>query len=337
MSILKPLLLCPHTNPSGGVKVVFRMAQAMKTMGHSPTVGVHRLHDTAPCWLTNSSFDFPVIKIKELNTYTLPEEIDCIVNFGDGNPYIPLPKKFPHILFLQGFGTQTATTEKFNLFYRYDGIIATTTWLANMAERMGHKKVFIASPGIDPIFRPLNLNQNHSVPIIGSLYHSSSAKNFALSVFGLNKLSQLMNLKFRGLFLSSSLPKDDEFIKAITFPHGWVINPPIHLMPCMYSSCFAWISPSVNEGFGLTTLEAMASGVPTLVYPNFGLNDFLRHGENCLIIRNKNDISENINLLFNNAQLRRKLVISGKSLANSFTWKKAAKKFVNHLSTILGK
>jgi glycosyltransferase involved in cell wall biosynthesis len=53
----------------------------------------------------------------------------------------------------------------------------------------------------------------------------------------------------------------------------------------LYQSCSVFVLASWSEGFGLPALEALACGAPLITTACGGVEDFARHGHNCLIVR----------------------------------------------------
>jgi glycosyltransferase-like protein len=51
------------------------------------------------------------------------------------------------------------------------------------------------------------------------------------------------------------------------------------LMPALYRTATSFVFPSTSEGFGLTVLEAMASGVPVVTSRNPPFTEYLREGD----------------------------------------------------------
>lgn len=332
---MKILFLCPHTKVSGGTKVIFRMAEYLTKIGESVTVITQKLHSRNPPWIGLENLPFALREINNPSKYNLPK-VDVIIHYGDGTAFGPLPN-CPQVLFLQGFGTQDYAREAVNLLYKYNGVITTSNWLANLARRAGHKKVGVVHPGVDPIFTPTRMPRNY-FHNIGCLYHDSPAKNITLFMAAANKLMQQQS-KMKFLYLSARLPKNSEQFNKLLHAYSLLVDPPQEMLPYVYGSCKMWISPSTNEGFGLPILEAMACGVPVIAVPSYGLDEYLVHDANCLLVADgsKHTLIECMTLLYDQKGLRSKLVEGGLQLAAQFTWEKAAKQFVSTLKTLLSK
>jgi len=89
----------------------------------------------------------------------------------------------------------------------------------------------------------------------------------------------------------------------------------------LYSKARIYVH-SGSEGFGISILEAMASGCPVIVKNICGIADFLTHGIDALIYNNENELKKYIELLWNDEKLYEKLSFNGKRTAAKFSWEK---------------
>ncbi len=96
-------------------------------------------------------------------------------------------------------------------------------------------------------------------------------------------------------------------------------------MPILYASSQMLVYPSLYEGFGFPILEAMACGVPVITsnisaMPEVG-------GDAALYVdpMNANDISEKIQELLSDQNLRKDLISKGFKQADKFSWEETAK------------
>lgn len=83
--------------------------------------------------------------------------------------------------------------------------------------------------------------------------------------------------------------------------------------------------PSVVEGFGLATIEAMACGLPAIVADIPVNQEITNFGQGTLFFKadNESDLSQKINQLFINSKLYRQKQLEALKLAKFYTWKKA--------------
>jgi len=328
---MRVVFLCPHTKISGGVKVIFKLAQGLKSKGAQVCVCTRRFNDRTLHW-----FGLPNFKIiEDANpTYHSLPECDVLVNYGDGDPFLPLRKTTKQVLLLQNFGVHDSQLEKTNMMFPYDGVVAVSSWLANIACSCGQKKIYIVSPGIDEIFVPSKYEKS-KVPIVGTLHHSIAAKNVALFEETIKHLFYEKGFPVKPLFLSAKpVANVESFIKG-NIHYSLIVNPPQIMLPSIYGHCTAWMSPAYREGFGLTTLEAMACGAPVITLRNFGLDDYLIHGENCMLVKTQKEAADAIVAISSVADVSSTLSKNGIALAAKFTWEKTINQFYYALQEIL--
>ncbi len=81
----------------------------------------------------------------------------------------------------------------------------------------------------------------------------------------------------------------------------------------LYRAADVYVTPTRYEGFGLTLLEAMASGCPLVSTDIPVVNEIVQHGENGWLTRynDADDLARGILALLDNADLRQKLVAGG--------------------------
>ncbi len=97
-------------------------------------------------------------------------------------------------------------------------------------------------------------------------------------------------------------------------------------LPALYSGATAFVAPSFYEGFGLTTLEAMACGTPVIASNTTSFPEVA--GDAALFV-NPNEIEETKNAMLQiieNPQLTNTLRERGLRQAARFTWDESARK-----------
>ena len=85
-------------------------------------------------------------------------------------------------------------------------------------------------------------------------------------------------------------------------------------------------SPSTVEGFGLTTLEALACGVPALLADIPTTREVTQDGQGSILFKPEKpmDLADKIFLLIKDKKLYKQKSKEGKQLAKKFTWEKVA-------------
>ena len=97
-----------------------------------------------------------------------------------------------------------------------------------------------------------------------------------------------------------------------------------NLLRLLYRKALVFVYPSLFEGFGLTVLEAMASGCPVITSNISSLPEVA--GGAALLINPENveELSRNILLVCNNNEKRKEMRVKGINRAKSFIWDKTA-------------
>lgn len=107
-------------------------------------------------------------------------------------------------------------------------------------------------------------------------------------------------------------------------------------LPSIYPAADAFVLPTLYETFALVCIEAMASGLPVLACPVGGIEDYLRDGENGFHVqRDAQDIAAKLELVLNDAELRRRLSKGGLATARNYAWDKIAKQYLNLFNEVL--
>jgi glycosyltransferase involved in cell wall biosynthesis len=89
-----------------------------------------------------------------------------------------------------------------------------------------------------------------------------------------------------------------------------------------------FVLPSLSEGFPLTVLEAMASGLPIVTTRVRGLPEIVTEGENGFLVEPKNpqQLAEKILLILKNDELRLKMSLNNREKAKQYRWESVVDK-----------
>ncbi|AUX27562.1 glycosyl transferase family 1 [Sorangium cellulosum] len=101
---------------------------------------------------------------------------------------------------------------------------------------------------------------------------------------------------------------------------------PDALIPPLYRLADAFVFPSVREGFGLVLLEAMASGAPVVSSAQPPFTEFLRDGENALLVdpARIEDLARAMEAILDEG-VRRRLRAAAMETAGGYTWDRSAR------------
>lgn len=111
--------------------------------------------------------------------------------------------------------------------------------------------------------------------------------------------------------------------------------PPAHL-PYIYSAAHAFVYPSFYEGFGLPPLEAMASGIPTLVSNRAALPEVTGGHAASFDPDDDSALDQALLSLLADEALRENLRAGGLARAKKFSWQRTANATVDVYRNILG-
>ncbi len=112
----------------------------------------------------------------------------------------------------------------------------------------------------------------------------------------------------------------------------------------VYASADIFVAPSITvkgggkEGFGLTIIEAMASGVPVIASKTGGITDILSDGFNGLFVEEKDadQIAAQIRHLMEDADLRETLVKNGRDTAQRYSYRNIAARYYELIEKNMG-
>ena len=88
-----------------------------------------------------------------------------------------------------------------------------------------------------------------------------------------------------------------------------------------YHAASVLLLPSENEAFGRVLIEAMACGVPVIATRTGGIPEFVKHGENGLLVcpGNSEEMAQAVHRILNDCSLKERLTQAGLRTAHSFS------------------
>lgn len=132
---------------------------------------------------------------------------------------------------------------------------------------------------------------------------------------------------------------NEPIMKAITEAkrQGHNIIKPDHYipeeeLPALYSGATILVHPALYEGFGISPLQAMACETATAVANNSSLPEVVGDAALLLDAEDVNDMSDKIERLLQDKDLREKLIIKGLRQVQKYSWDTSAAILVNEVT-----
>jgi glycosyltransferase involved in cell wall biosynthesis len=110
-----------------------------------------------------------------------------------------------------------------------------------------------------------------------------------------------------------------------------------HDLRALYSSCSAFVYPSLYEGFGLPVLEAMACGAPVITSDIPSLSETAGTAARLVPPHDARVLAENLVHLLENESERQYLSQAGKEHSRQFSWEKAARATLDVYSEVVNR
>jgi len=120
---------------------------------------------------------------------------------------------------------------------------------------------------------------------------------------------------------NDKLGKNNGLDKSVIFP-GYV---PDEKLEIMYQKALVYIFPSLYEGFGLPSLEAMAKGCPVLSSDQSSMPEILGDAAIYFNPYRKEDLLEKLDQVIGNKKIRGELKEKGEKLVKKYSWWECAR------------
>lgn len=336
--------------PIGGYKIVFEYAN--KLCQDNFKVKILFLNSNAlkkykiPQWSKKLIMQYRTKKGPKW--FNLNEKIQCISVFNDK---ANMNKENPNIVIATDSTTTTFVNKFFNSSKKFYFIQGYETWNMSKNElyetyNLGFTNITVSnwlkkivdSHSKTPskcVNNPIDLNvYREIIPVngrkgikIGMLYSDSPNKGSKYVIKALLQVKKYVpNLKVV-MFGTSDIPKNlpDWFSYYKDATQEQTVN--------IYNNIKIFVSGSINEGFGLTGLEAMACGATLISNDYAAVHEYAVNNSNSILVKIKdtNKLADTIIQLLDNDKYRIKLAKAGLKSVKKFSWSKSYTKFKNIL------
>ena len=97
------------------------------------------------------------------------------------------------------------------------------------------------------------------------------------------------------------------------------------------------VFPSRSEGFPKVTLETAAAGVPSIVYDDYGADEWITTGKDGFVVKTVDEMAAVIQELFDHPEKLQPLADNARAMAKRFDWKVLVKDWEREIESIVEK
>ncbi len=306
--------------PSGGYKMVYTYANLLDSrefdvsimfmnldsLQKYPSVirklGVKYLTKIRPTWFkinesvvkisyypngSKTKYDFDYVIATELKT------ADFVAHHFSG---------LKKIYFIQDFENWGVSDKMVIDSYKLDMTkVVISGWLKKVVDIYSKTpSIIIKNPINLDVYRVIQKREDRSPYAVGMLYHQNEYKG---CIYAIEALKIVKNSHPNLVVYSfGTADRPDDMPEWIIYKKNANQNETVEI----YNNCSVWVCATIEEGFGLTGIEAMACGATLASTDYKGVREYARDKYNSLLspIRDSNGLADNIIELINNKELR---------------------------------
>lgn len=340
--------------PVGGYKMVFEYANRLAAEGYDVRLlflnqnamkrfkfpepirklAVASMTRIEPRWFPLNS-NIKKISITDLNHRKGIDDCDIavatsVITVDAVTELFPKAKK---CYYIQGLETWLRSKKEVITTYAlgYKNIVV-SEWLKKIVDQYAKEPSTLIKNAIDVHYYKVNTPINERNPFtIGLLYHKDTCKGvrYAMEVIKRlhTKYPDLSVYMFGVAEIKKKLPDYITYIRNATQEQTIEI----------YNRIAVFLCATVEEGFGLTGLEAMACGAALVSTSYRGVLEYAVDGDNALLspVKDVDRLCENVEILMNDDHKRMTLAKNGVIAAKEFSWENSMNcmcKFLNDVS-----
>lgn len=329
----KVIFVLPATTLSGGIRVVFEVAEGLSARGIETEIWSLK---TPVSWKVNS------VVLRQFQTYsalihslsvenaikvaTWWETADVVFlsSYLQGLP-VQFVQEFETWFYPDDPAGQAAVVSSYRPEFQY---ITTATYQLEELKSIGLKPCLIpVGYDSDEYFEIPEIERERGV--ILALGRSFFQKNFEMTARAWQRISKSGSRLW--LFGHEPGILTGSNVTYFNRPSNSEVNE-------LLNRAEVFVQTSIHEGFSLPIIEAMATGCAVITTDSHGNRDFCFDGVNCLIVDQDDDIqlSEAIEVLLKDEALRIQLVSEALKTAENFRWSKLLDQYHSYFSALRG-
>ncbi len=306
---------------------------------------------TAPIFTRLIADDYHIANVHGSDCFLVPKKVPCITTFHgiDSDVYNalkslgPLPKKY-ELAQRANIVKQKLAIARSQYFFAISNSVR-----LSIKRQKPEAKVFLTPNGVDTLTyckkastdlqlvrKKLHLDSN--IPIVLFVGRSHAIKGIHLLNPIIERVVKELGKNVCFVFISS----DNQVIKKCIDPSfqdicSFFENLSPNDLVSVYNLATVHIAPSLYEPFGLTGLEAMSCGTPTVAFDVGGFKDYITDGvTGCLVRPFEVEIfAKKILELISNENYKQTISENGRKKALNFDWKKTSDKISHAFNEII--
>lgn len=234
------------------------------------------------------------------------------------------------LYFIQGYENWGVTEEYLHKTYSLGFTnIVVSQWLKDVVDKYAITPAKLIKNPIDTSIYKMKVQQKYRIEhSIGLLYNIEPFKGvkYALeAIYILKKQFSDLTVQMFGIF-----DKPNNLPLWINYKQNATVEDLVKI----YNGVEIFMCASIEEGYGLTGLEAMACGACLVSTSYKGVFEYAKDGYNALLspIEDVDKLVENVRSLFESIELREKLSSNGVESVKQYSWKYAVDKMMDCLN-----
>ncbi|WP_137655507.1 glycosyltransferase family 4 protein [Bifidobacterium moukalabense] len=229
---------------------------------------------------------------------------------------------------IQDYETWDMKSDEIDKTFRFGMLnITVSHWLENLVNKAASGScICIPNPVDTSVFYPDSKfkRQRHTVAV---LYHEGAHKGFSFAWKAIEKAREAIPDLQVNMF--GTFAKPDGLPDWVSYTR----NASAEQLLRIYNESEIYVCASVNEGYALTCVEAMACGCALIVTDFEGSKEYAVNGENSIVVPvgDVNGIASNIVRVVEDPRLRDEIGNAGIRSTQSLDWKTATCEMANAL------
>lgn len=348
-----------HTSqrkPGGGFKVIYEYSNYLIEKGNSVTIyyltkDMYKKYHfpnfikkflckisirLRPNWF-NLNKKIRKIGINQINNDTIKDsDVVIATEVTTAYPVFCLSKeKGEKYYFIQGYENWTLSDREVLDTYKLKMThIVVSKWLKDIVDEYSSNPAILISNSVDlNVFSNIIPSKERKLHSIVFQYRNDPKKGCDVAL----EVIKLLKYKYSDLEIIciSNEKKPKTFPKDIKYYHN--VKP--EMVAKLNNRCTLFLCTSIEEGFGLPGLEAMACGCVVVSTNYLGVREYALDNNNSLLsnVNDVHDLYNNICNVFEDEKLRIKLSSNALKTAKEYNYKDAAEKFLNTIGGVNGR